>query len=288
MADRTCVLCGKVFKFPSGLKSHQARKSTCAPVVDDQDLSEQEKQKPHPCKFCGRRFTTQQGAWRHIRNACKIAGSEAGMEKLYEHTLKRQLEARTRDLENKLDHVMNMLSQHTSAIQPADAPKVILHDQRQVVNITHNVTINFFGNERTPHIDRPAVKALLDDVLASTSDPNQGALTAFLRAATMIYSDPTHPENITCYLPNSRKDDVLVHGVAGWEIRPYTVILPPMASRSVDALFVNQPFNDAKKYEEIMIALRDNEQAYKTGGKMKTVLVRNKKLLEQALGALPK
>jgi len=61
-----------------------------------------------------------------------------------------------------------------------------------------------------------------------------------------------------------------------------------MATRSVDALFNNQPFDNCEKYDKLMGALRDNEAAYKVGGKMKTVLVRNKALLERVLGSLPK
>ena len=30
-------------------------------------------------------------------------------------------------------------------------------------------------------------------------------------AATMVYSDPAHPENLMCYLPNKKQDSALVH-----------------------------------------------------------------------------
>lgn len=218
------------------------------------------------------------------------------MEKLYEHTLQRQLEEqsnRTAQLEQELADMrlcmqnLQLATSHAPAAQCAGSPQ---QQAQQIYNgpvaVTH-ITINQFGKERTPHIDRPTVKALLDGVLAVTSDPSQGALSAFLKTAMMIYSDPTHPENLTCYLPNSKKDDVLVHGEDGWEVQPYTLVLPPMATKSIDALFNNQPFEDAAKYGDLMIALRDNEEAYKSGGKMKTVLVRNKTLLEHALGVLP-
>ena len=225
--------------------------------------------------------------WRHIRTTCQIAGSEKGMDKLYEYTLQQQLTdhaTQMKHIQAQLDGIQ--LAAGTNAIN-ATAANQVLQVAGQVYNapVTH---INFFGREDTSHIDRPRIRALLDDVLSSTPDPTTGALTAFLKAAMLIYSDPNIPENITCYLPSSKKEDVLVHGAEGWEVQPYTVVLPPMATRSVDALFNNQPFDNCEKYDKLMGALRDNEAAYKVGGKMKTVLVLNKALLERVLGSLPK
>ena len=312
MSDRTCEKCGKKFKYPSALKVHLQRVTPCSPIVDQSDLTFQERQKPFSCKFCGRRYQLEQSMWRHMRQRCQIATSPQGMEKLYKHTLERQIEEQTRkneELTNKLDKVMEMLSLHSphlmefapptsAARQPPPAAPAALHGAAhhttnfiaKNAHIYHGpvAQINLFGREDLTHIDRPKIRQILDDVLSSTSDPSAGAVTAFLRAAMLIYSDPHHPENITCYLPNNKKDDVLVHGEAGWEVQPYTVVLPPMAMRSVDALFDNQPFEDCEKYGELMQALRTNEEAYKAGEKMKTVLVRNKALLERALGSLPR
>ena len=55
------------------------------------------------------------------------------------------------------------------------------------------------------------MRALLDETLRDVKDPVQGALTAMLKAATMVYSDPAHPENLMCYLPNKKQDSALVH-----------------------------------------------------------------------------
>lgn len=44
-------------------------------------------------------------------------------------------------------------------------------------------------------------------------------------------------------------------------------------------LFEHQPFEHAEKYGDLMVALRDNEEAFKNNKKMRTILVRNKSLL---------
>ena len=60
-----------------------------------------------------------------------------------------------------------------------------------------------------------------------------------------------------------------------------------MATRSCDLLFDKQPFEDAAQYGDLMKALRDNEEALPQGTALSAVLIRNKALLEAALGALP-
>jgi len=264
-------------------------------IVDESQLSEKESLKPHNCRFCGRRFATMPGVSRHIRESCKIAGSEAGMELLYEHTLKKQLDRQADEIVEmktkyaQLEAQMQQLA--LPAIQQAVAPAVQQIAGGHIItgpSVHQNITVNIFGKEDTKHLNRTSVKEMLDDILAQAQSPAQAALTAMLKTATLIYSDPARPENLTCYLPNKKKEDVMVHGEAGWEIQSCPLVLPPMVTKSVDALFDNQPFEDASKYGDLMKALRANEIAYKEGKDVKTVLVRNKDLLEKALGALPK
>lgn len=91
MAGMVCLRCGTDQKYPSVLKRHLARKTPCAAIVDKSDLPESDKQKNHSCRYCGRTFTTATSMHRHTRLRCKIANSEEGMDKLFEHTLQRQL-----------------------------------------------------------------------------------------------------------------------------------------------------------------------------------------------------
>ena len=299
MADRTCARCGKVFDIPCHLRRHQKRKTPCAPIVEATDLPEGDQQKPFGCKFCGRKFSTEPSMWKHVRTACKIAGSEEGMEKLYEHTLQKQLEEQQKQIAEMAEMMKRMEARHMSQLVPHSSSDVSaaaaaavtvsqINQTAQTITNIGSIQFNIFGKEDTKHIGQTEVKALLDDVLSSTQDPTQGAIAAFLKAAMLVYSDPGHPENLTCYLPNSKKDDVLVHVGEGWTVQPYKVVLPPMATKSLDTLFEKQPFVDADKYGDLMKALVANEQAYKEGKEMRTVLVRNKALLEKALGALPK
>lgn len=293
--NRSCTDCGKAFPNLSQLKRHKTRKTPCSPIVRECDLTEAERANKHPCKYCGRRLATPQSLSRHIRQFCKIAGSREGMELLYEHTLREQeaemkkvkeenalMKFQLRRLECKMQQ-LEVYSQQGCQGYSSDKPAMVnTAFLGPVVNNT-TIVINNFGQENSDHIGPTEVKQLLDRTLECVKNPTQAALTAMLAAATLIYSDPEHPENLTCYLPNKKTDDVMVHGKRGWEIKPYTMVLPPMVAKSLDTVFAHQPFEDASKYGELMKALKENEEAYQQGKEMKTILVRNKALLDEAL-----
>jgi len=240
---------------------------------------------------------------RHIRTTCKIAGNEEGMEKLYDRTLTQRLEEQNAHI-TQLETQLGRLQPPSGAThQQAAARKALTHTptgafvyntavaQQSTYNAPvshhHTYNINVFGSEQLPHIDRQVVKAIMDTAMGASQSPTNAALMVLLKAATLIYSDPDHPENLTCYLPNKKHDTVMVHGESGWEVQPMQLVIPPMATKCCDVLFMNQPFEHAERYGDLMTALRYNETAFKDNREMRTVLVRNKILLERALGALP-
>jgi len=234
-----------------------------------------------------------------MRTTCKIAGSEGGMEKLYEHTLKRQLESQAKQIEQLQEQMSNMRTfmtaqAGTTSSQPVVTTNVTLGNTNAViaqqttynapVSHHHTYNINVFGSEQLPHIDRQVVKAIMDTAMGASQSPTNAA---HCETPGHVYSDPDHPENLTCYLPNKKHDTVMVHGESGWEVQPMQLVVPPMATKCCDVLFMNQPFEHAERYGDLMTALRYNENAFKDNREMRTVLVRNKILLEQALGTLP-
>lgn len=277
MADRTCKTCNKQFQSPSHLRRHEGRKTPCAQIITPDIHQVVDAQKPHACKFCGRRYTQSSGLSRHTKGRCKIAGTREGMQALYEHTLVRHLadsaalksaEDRITALETQLEHL-----HHAPALPPS---YTLIGTQN------NNITINTFGRENCEHISRSTIKTMLDDVMCKLKNPAEGAAVALVEAAMMIYSDRTHPENTTCYLPNAKQDKAMVHEATGWGIRPYGIVAPSMAQRVCDLLFDLQPFTDADKYGELMRALRDNEDAYKSGKELRDVLIRNKSIITAA------
>ena len=90
-----CLRCGASFPKNQGLTKHLARKTPCAPILDKEDLPEEKRDAPNRCRFCGRVYSRSDSLARHLKQACKIAprnGDTSGMDKLYEHTLRRQEE----------------------------------------------------------------------------------------------------------------------------------------------------------------------------------------------------
>jgi hypothetical protein len=216
------------------------------------------------------------------------------MERLYEHTLRKQvndLQAQNTEMLGRISHLTTLVEQHLAQNPLASASSLqagelaIQGDHAQVDN-SKKVVVNFFGQERIDHVTLEKIKAILDESLRVPALP-AAADTAVLRTAMLVYSDPSRPENLTCYLPNKKTGSALVHTKAGWEVQPTTLVLPPMAQKSFDTLFDKQPYEDADAYVPLLKELQQNEARYAAGEELRPILVRNKDLLARALKTLP-
>ncbi len=290
MADRTCNTCGKVFRAPSYLRDHAARKTPCTPILGPQDHPPEVLEDPDleskKCRFCGRVFSSRTSMLRHVRQNCKIVpnvkNGDEGLEKLYEHTIRQQGETIA-----TLQAEMAQMRENIRAItERGEKRQDITIKCNNLNNQVNNVNINvkLFGQESQDHVTGARIREVLDNCLRTPGTP---ATNAILQVAMLVYSDPNHPENLTAYLPNKKTDDVLVHGEKGWEVRPARLVLRPMAETTIDALFDKQPHEDADQYGPLMQELRDNENRYAEGAELRPVLIRNKDLLRRALAALP-
>jgi len=241
---------------------------------------------------------------RHVRSTCKIApnakNGDVGMEILYEHTLRKQQVERAQDkaeiaeLKAQNAEIMRMMQRMEGMLMAQgggqQAGEVAVQGDANQVDNRKQVIVNVFGKEGLDHVTMARIKAILDESLARPALP-EAAQAAVMRTAMLVYSDPDHPENLTAYLPNKKTNDVLVHasrnGTTGWEVQPASLVLPPMAQKSVDTLFDRQPYENAEDYGPLMKELAENEKSYVTGHELRPILVRNKDLLARALKTLP-
>lgn len=168
-------------------------------------------------------------------------------------------------------------------------------------NVTINQTINVFGREKVDHISQSQIYSLLMKT-QGLAIPD-AAVQSVLEAALLIYSDPAHPENITCYLPNKKTNEALVHGDQGWNIQPVDLVLTPMMQNSIDVLFTKQPFGSEEGLPEdpnisacgivlkgLMELEKEPTQKRRLAGKegqLRAVLIRNKDELKRTLNTLP-
>lgn len=331
-----CAKCHRAFRDGYNLRQHLGRKRPCAPVLEAEDLPTfQEQKNSNRCRFCGRTFSRPDAVKRHQKQNCRILKGGVGLEILYDHVLKRataqqdriaELEAERTADRRRLDAFEARLSAlatpHSADRLP---PTGVTIDAS--VRVTNNIAIdtiasiyvtadacekahatNIFGREDTAHIPAEKVRQILSSAapairLAAAAGAGghtirASAIKAVCEAALLIYSDPDHPENITCYIPNKRDGTALVHGAQGWEIQPAPLVLPPMTQNSVGLIFDNQPFEgDLKEYEAILAHLRDSEREFVSGcaaagrspceASMKAILIRNKELLARVLRDLP-
>ena len=222
------------------------------------------------------------------------------MEILYEHTLRKQQVERAQDkaeiaeLKAQNAEIMRMMQRMEGMLMAQgggqQAGEVAVQGDANQVDNRKQVIVNVFGKEGLDHVTMARIKAILDESLARPALP-EAAQAAVMRTAMLVYSDPDHPENLTAYLPNKKTNDVLVHasrnGTTGWEVQPASLVLPPMAQKSVDTLFDRQPYENAEDYGPLMKELAENEKRYTAGTELRPVLIRNKDLLARALETLP-
>ena len=308
-SNSICHRCGKDFLVPTKLRRHERRKTPCAPILEAEDLPPETLDDPDlekkKCRFCGRVFSSYDSMRRHVKTACKIApnakNGDAGMDILYEHTIRRQ-QALLAAKDRQIEQLTALVESQLHAVVPAapagraDTTAVAIQGDNNVNivdarRVETTVVVNVFGQEGLEHVTSARIRAIMEESLG-VGAPSAAAQAAVLKTALLVYSDPEHPENLTCYLPNKKGDEALVHmsrnGTTGWEVQPVPLVLPPMARKSVDALFDRQPFEDAATFEPLMAELRDNEARYVGGqGALRPVLVRNKDLLARALATLP-
>lgn len=266
MADRTCAQCGRVFRYPSDLRSHLQRKTPCssasaAPAVPELHSG-------HPCPECSQTFTTVGSLRRHMRRSAHVGAS---------------------DELSRLRAVIEVLTRQVDAMSRAPQPETIRCENLAVSNYTvdrRHITVNVFGQENLDHITTEAIAQILSESHSAGAGENERSLQAVVRTAMLIYSDRDHPENITCYLPSKRNTSAMVRSAAGWESQPAALVLSPVMQNSLDVLFRRQPHEGPlKEYASVLtplVGVEDSEelsqQLIGRDGSLRAMLYRNKSL----------
>ena len=289
-----CARCGRVFKRIQGLRSHQRRKTPCdivLPLPDD----DEKLRKPFQCKYCNRIFTRIDHLIRHEAKNCRIApraDNPEGTESLCKFLSDKQTESSS-------EKSVTVYNDNTENIQN------ITNNQTFVFN-TNIININIFGEENTKVLSVLKLRSIVDSVqkaypLLMIADGDKvpfnhvdvvkASLRVLIESAMIIYSNPDHPENITCYTPNKVADMAMVHAENGWELVSQDLVIPKMASVTLDAILDSQPtiYEDGcgdligvSDYEPAMKAVRDLVNDFNRTGSMsgfKKILVKNRDLL---------
>ena len=228
----TCKLCGKSFCDNANLRRHSMRKTPCQPILDTVTIG-------NICRYCGRKFMSQSSMYRHIRQNCKIANSDEGMEKLLDHTLAKQLAVMKQEHHAeaamqgaKIDELTALIKQMAGQLALLPAAQVInapgatinngpvnnihIHpwdgDQRIGVDLAHIIAA-FTDNTKLREYTRMGDHELVDPEIAPPY------VTELLMDLTKrAHADPAS-RNV--YLNPRRADQVLVHKRSGsWEVLP--------------------------------------------------------------------
>ncbi len=190
--------------------------------------------------------------YRHMKLSCKIANSEEGMEKLFEHTLQRQIaDQTTREVErdkkldeqsNKIDVLEGKVAELTAALKSAIfAPPtsntnnnnsnninsgVLLHAQNNGGNMT--VNINPWGRElyfsaqtlEATFAESETLQRYSHIGFEARADPEEAA--PYVQEALMSLVKRVHqdPQERNVYLNPKRTDQVLIYDEVTWIVLP--------------------------------------------------------------------
>jgi len=243
MTHHQCHKCGAIFPKNQNLQRHLARKKPCDPILDAPMFVGAQQVNPNQCRFCNRNYSRPDSLARHLK-MCKIATTDAGMDRLFEHTLQRQVaEMRIENAEMRAqmaELTTLMKSQLTLATQQIAQP---IQHAGQVNNApvttnnapvtTNNTVINIHpwdGDRRVGVEIAHIVAAFADNAKLreysrlgdhELTDPDIAPpyVTELLMDLTKRAHEDVSARNV--YLNPRRADQALVHTKSGrWEVLP--------------------------------------------------------------------
>jgi hypothetical protein len=245
----------------------------------------------------------------HIRRACKIANTTEGLDKLAEHTERRQIQELQAQLATQgvqLARVTEMLEKGMQ-LTPTQVQGTSIQANTIIGTQHNNYTLNLFGQESVKHLTAERIRAILATAAQSlpkgsgrrlkdneTHEPPvlkavETASRAVLQALIAeVYANTSCPENLTAYIPNKKEDQVMIWAKPTaetepcWQLRPLEQLVPTIQDKVLDALNDNQPWEANKeRLREYGLLIRGSYDYSPQGFArlIKGVLLGNKTLL---------
>jgi hypothetical protein len=237
------------------LRRHHERKTPCAPIIDSSEIRADQK-KAYSCRYCGRQFSTPQAQSRHIRQNCKIANTDDGMDKLMERTLQKQMLEQRAMLEKQQEQITRLTTLLEGQLSISGPPAITTNNINNIHNgpVTHltqvNTVVNIksFDSEDRIYIPISLVKAaftenprlieycqLSDDERVDAERAAPYVLEALIDLVRRAHKDPVY-RNV--HLNPRRADQVMV--CVGedqrWEVRPLIDVIRALFDGVADNL----------------------------------------------------
>jgi len=221
------------------------------------------------CPRCGRNFPQMWRLKRHLTERKTPCGGGRGSKPPPERA----------PVQGLADQALE-ISQLKAEIEALKAEK------RTNVQMTQNVAVfiqsrlNPFGKEDTSHLT-PQVWGEILDELVRVGAPNGARVIT--RTVRQIYSDPAHPENMTCYLSKEDQGAVRVWVGTHWELLPLDEVHPHMVTRACVELSTKQDVASprlAARGGHLVAAFEYEKRALATPALVRPVLARNRELLQ--------
>ena len=292
MADRTCEKCGKKFSKPCLLRRHQARKTPC---VSEPGPADPQK----TCLLCGRTFRHRSSLVGHMKTACPrvaVAVRKGDPDSSLWRVIRAQAE-KIKSLSTKNEGQaaeIKALREAAARRKPPRPPG-------------KTPAVNVFGRENVLAI--PGLGHALAIILLRRGGQHENLFVPqmIVQVAFLIFANPEHPENITCFTAGGCGSSVLVYGERGWDLRSKEWALSSILVKAVGVLSGFAPLAKPEKPDDFdaigdegrsmcqdsitrVQKFRSSQAAqYLTGksGGLRAVLHKATILTEQIWGVLP-
>ncbi len=206
------------------------RKTPCEPILNTQQVPNM-----LACRYCARPFASRQSLSRHTKHRCKIANSEEGMEKLFEHTLQRQVAEQSKKigvLEEKIDELTSLLK-NGAALSTTTNSNSNNNNNSGAQVYTQNsgpttININPWGRElyfsaqtlEAAFASSETLQRYCHIGLEARTDPEEAA--PYVQEVLMSLVKRVHqdPQERNVYLNPKRTDQVLIYDEVTWVVLP--------------------------------------------------------------------
>ena len=226
VCEKVCVRCGKEFRAPALLKRHLERKTPCEPIIDATGNG-------IACRYCGKSFASRPSMSRHVKQYCRIANSDEGMEKLLDHTLQKQLAEQNANLAEQGAQITKLtaLVERLAGAGPSATQQIQHAGQVNNGAVTNIVNIHPWDGDRRIGVELAHILAAFTDNAKlreyarmgdhELTDP--GIAPPYVTELLMDLTRRAHadPASRNVYLNPRRADQALVHKKSGaWEVLP--------------------------------------------------------------------
>lgn len=214
-----CPNCDRIFKRKCHIDRH-IQKNAC-------------KEYNYTCRICQKKFASQSGMYRHMRETCKVK-KENNKDKLDLLNRMSKLDMENSKLKKEMAKMKRMMKKNNGA-QTINNNNNTINDTTINGNVTNNIMLVGYGRENIKDLDE---KELLK-VLASGYDSP-------IKLTEAIHFNPKHPEYQNIYITNAKGKYATKYDGESWKLTNKNNLIEDLYDTKKECIEENLSKFDAK------------------------------------------